>query len=88
MLKPQNIVQAAEEDFKRKRRNGQEAEYADPHYENFAFHRKHVHAAKSARELLILALMNPQVVGKTNKANMRLIYGDAQLLLAAIRISV
>lgn len=87
MLKPQNILQAAEEDLRRERRNGIEAEYKDPHYEHYAFHRRHVHMAKSARELMVFALMEPHVVGNTNKDNMRLIYGNAQLLIEAIRMS-
>jgi hypothetical protein len=86
MLKPQNIIQAADMDLRRVNRNKSEAEYQDPHYEHYAFHRKHVHAARDVRELMILALMNPHVVGNTNKAHMRLIYGDAQLLIEAIRL--
>lgn len=85
MLKPQNILQAAEADLKRINRNKTEAQYEDPHYEHYAFHRRHVHMAKSARELMIFALMEPYVLGNTNKANMRLIYGNAQLLIEAIR---
>ena len=88
MLKPINIVQAAEADLKRIKKNAVEAEYQDPHYEHYAFHRKHVHGAKSARELMIFALMEPHVVKPTtNKGNMRLIYGDAALLLAAIKLT-
>jgi hypothetical protein len=87
MLKPQNIIQAAEADLRRINRNAKEAEYQDPHYEHYAFHRKHVHAAKSARELMVLALMNPYVLGNTNKANMRLIYGDTRLLIEAIKLA-
>ncbi len=85
MLKPQNILQAADADLKRINRNKAEAEYSDPHYEHYAFHRTHVHMAKSARELMIFALMEPHAVGNTNKENMRLIYGNAQLLIEAIR---
>ena len=86
MLKPQNIVQAAEEDLRKELRNKAEAEYKDAKYELYAFHRKHVHHARTARELMVLALMNPHVVGKTTKDKMRMIYGDTQLLLAAIKL--
>jgi hypothetical protein len=86
MLKPQNIVQAAEEDLRRERRNAIEAEYQDAKYERYAFHRKHVHAARTARELLTLALMDPHIIGNTIKDNTRMIYGDTQLLLAAIKL--
>jgi len=86
MLKPVNIIQAADADLRRIKRNAEEAEYVDPHYEHYAFHRKHVHAAKSARELIIFALMEPHVCAKTNKANMKLIYGNAQLLIEAIKV--
>lgn len=86
MLKPQNIVQAAEEDLRKEKRNSIEAEYADAKYEVYAFHRKHVHQARDARELMTLALMNPQVIGNTTKDKMRLIYGDTKLLIAAIRL--
>lgn len=88
MLKPVNILQAAEADLRRIKRNAEEAGYVDPHYQHYAFHRTHVHAAKSARELMIFALMEPHVVkATTNKANMKLIYGDAKLLTEAIRMS-
>ena len=87
MLKPQNLIQAAEEDLRKENRNKKEAEYQDAKYELYAFHRKHVHAAESARELLVLALMNPQVVGETTKDKMKLIYGDGRLLVEAIRLT-
>jgi hypothetical protein len=85
MLKPQNLIQAADADLRRIKRNSVEAEYVDPHYEHYAFYRKHVHAAKSARELMIFALMEPHVCARTNKANMKLIYGNARLLIEAIK---
>lgn len=87
MLKPQNLIQAAEEDLRREQRNAKEAEYADAKYELYAFHRKHVHAARDARELMVLALMNPHVIGNTTKDKMKLIYGDTRLLIDAIKIA-
>lgn len=91
-LKPQNLVQAAKADLIRKRRNIGSAELNRSHleyspYEQYAFHRKHVRHAGDARELLLLALMDPAVAAKTAKHNTRLIYGDARLLVEAIRLS-
>lgn len=87
MLKPQNLVQAAEADMKRALRNAEHAfnakEFSGIGYEEHAFHRDHVRRADTASELLLLALMNPTV--KTAKPNTRLIYGNAQLLIEAIR---
>lgn len=85
MLKPQNIVQAAEADLGRSRHNAEEAKFNNPTYEPYAFHRIHARRAVSAHELILLALMDPMV--KTAKPNTKLIYGDAQLLLAALRIT-
>jgi hypothetical protein len=87
-LRPQNIVQAAEADMKRGIRNAQQAAESKqfaPCYEEYAFHRKHVRKAKSAHDLMVLALMDPAV--KTKKANTAMIYGNATLLLAAIRMA-
>lgn len=85
MLRPVNIMQAAEADLKRKTRNLAEADFEDPHYEQYAFHRGHVRRAKSPHDLLILALMDPHAADKTAKANTRMIYADTELLLAAVR---
>lgn len=91
MLKPVNIVQAAEADLKRKVRNAAQArqrfEYAGEPYEAYAFHRTHVRRADSAQALLVLALMNPQPAAKSAKKNTKIIYGNAELLVAAVRLS-
>lgn len=84
MLKPQNILQAAEADMQRRDHNAREAELSDPAYEPYAFHRLHVRRARDACELLVLALMDPAMAEKTIKHNTKLIYGDAGLLLAAL----
>ena len=84
-LKSQNIVQAAEADLNRKRHNRSEAELENPSYEHYAFHRKHVRRAEDAKTLITLALMDPIV--KTTKPNTLLIYGDARLLVEAIRVT-
>lgn len=84
-LKPINIVQAAEADMRRSKKNIYEAELQDPRYEPYAFHRKHARRAKSAHDLILLALMDPMV--KTIKPNTKLIYGNAALLVDALRLS-
>jgi hypothetical protein len=87
-LKPQNIVQAAEADMKRALRNAEQVALSKEfkvHYEPYAFHRDHVRRAfNDPRALMLLALMDPMV--KTAKENTKLIYGDAALLLEAIRL--
>lgn len=84
-LKPQNIVQAAEADFIRVRRNAEEAKHKDHSYEPYAFHRKHVRQADTVRGLLLLALMDPAVAINTSKDNTRMIYQNAPLLVDALR---
>lgn len=84
-LKPQNIIQAAEADLARHRRNAQEAQTSNPSYEQYAFHRNHVRKSETPQDLIRLALMNPSAAEKTVKANTKLIYGNAALLIAAIR---
>lgn len=86
-LKPINIVQAAEADIKRSAHNVVEAQYDSPQYEEYAFHRKHARAAETAHELILLALMDPNAALKTAKPNTKLIYGDAALLVAALRMT-
>jgi hypothetical protein len=96
-LKPQNLIQAAEADLRRRRDN--RAGYKSYGYgakmSQFAFFGPHVRKARSARQLLILALMHPPVkfdeelgvvVLDTTKQNMKLIYGNGALLVQAIRI--
>lgn len=83
-LKPINIVQAAEEDFKRIERNEQRS--AD--YEHFAFHRKHVHKAKTIVGLIRLALENREVGAGSGKKNTRLIYKDVETLSEALTLAI
>lgn len=86
-LKPQNIVQAAQADFARARRNAEQAKYKDHSYEPYAFHRRHVRKARSPHDLMLLALMDPAAAMKTAKDNTRMIYGNAGLLIEALRIT-
>ena len=83
-LKPQNIIQAAQADLARKRRNAARAKERDHEYEQYAFHRAHVRRARDARELIRLALMDPWVANDSAKVNTVLIYNDARLLVAAL----
>lgn len=88
-LKPQNIVQAAQADMKRAMRNAKQAASSKqykPTYEQYAFHRDHVRRSfNRPADLMLLALMDPTIIKKTTKASTRLIYGDARLLVAAIK---
>lgn len=86
-LKPRNILQAAEADIRRHRHNVDEAEMDHPSYEHYAFHRHHVRKAVDAGDLLVRALMDPLPGLWSGKFNTRLIYGNAALLLAAVRIA-
>lgn len=87
MLKPQNIIQAAAADLRRKARNAEQAKFQDHAYEPYAFHRTHVRRAISARELVLLALMDGPVADKTAKDNTRLIYGNARLLVDTMKLA-
>jgi hypothetical protein len=91
-LKPQNLIQAAEADLKRRLRN---TEAVATTYERYAFHRMHVRRARSAHDLLRLALMSPPmkfdpeegtVELTSTKPNTKLIYGNAGLLVAALKL--
>lgn len=88
MLKPRNIIQAAEADLRRAHKNQERAEHNDHHYEQYAFHRQHVRKSRDACELIRLALMNPTVADNTTKKNTRMIYGNARLLIEALRDDV
>jgi hypothetical protein len=76
----QNIAQAAEADLMRRICN-KAATRGD--WEVFAFRRLHVRRAKSVKHLLLLALMNQSL--KSKKKNTNLIYGNAVLLVEAIK---
>lgn len=88
-LKPQNVVQAAEADMKRALRNAEQAAKSKQFsvtYEEYAFHRDHVRRAfDRPHALILMALMDPVV--KTKKANTKLLYGNAGLLLQALRLT-
>lgn len=85
-LKPSMVVQAAEEDIRRHRRNKQEAEFGGP-FEHFAFHRKHVRKAVDALDLLVRAYVEPGVGQASAKYNTVLLYSDERLLMAAIDLA-
>lgn len=95
-LKPQNIIQAADADLRRLIRNKDANRGARQggSFEHYAFHRAHVRRAKSTKRLLLLALMHPplkvyedgSVSLQTRKFNTRMIYGNAGLLVAALKM--
>lgn len=98
VLKPQNLVQAAEADLKRRQRNMSGETFGGVLFERYAFHRDHVRRAKNIKQLLLLALMDPPlkvfeypeqewpvVRIATMKKETRLIYSDGALLVRAIR---
>jgi hypothetical protein len=62
-LKPQNLIQAAEADVKRRAKNELIAanKWLEP-YEQYAFHRKHVNRGVTVRKILELALAEPNIV--------------------------
>lgn len=73
--------------MKRAIRNAEQAKYRDHAYEEYAFHRGHVRKARDPVELMRLALMDPMAAMKTAKENTKLIYGNAGLLLDAVRLA-
>lgn len=91
-LKPINLIQAAKADLSRRERNT--SAYATT-YEHYAFHRLQVRRAETPCQFLTFALMSPPLkldkeTGETRldttKTNTKLIYGNAQLLVAALRM--
>ncbi len=87
VLKPSSLLATARADLKRWMRNAEEAQTQSPAYEHYAFHRKHVRRATDDVDLLTRALMDPVPGLESGKFNTRLIYGNAGLLLAAIRMT-
>lgn len=65
-LKPQNLIQAAEADIKRRAKNEVIAtcKWREP-YEQYAFHRKHVNRSKTVREILEAALAGLDIIKPT-----------------------
>lgn len=98
-LKPQNLLQAAEADLRRRRYNVHMAETRGSHcgmYEQYAFCAAHVRRAKDVRQLLVMALMQPPPIRMnkktgemelaTAKVNTKMIYGNGALLVAALKM--
>jgi hypothetical protein len=81
---PQNVLQAAEADLMRRYRN-QDSLCPKGQYEHYAFHRAHVRMAKSIKQLVRLALMDPARGLKAKKKNTLMLYRDGALLAAALR---
>jgi hypothetical protein len=89
-LKPQNLIDAAKADLKRRESNQQGDHWRPsdiPKYRNYAFHRSHVRRAKGdIVKLLKLAWAQPNIGIESTKRNTRIIYGDGALLAEAIRL--
>jgi hypothetical protein len=83
-LKPGSIVTAAEQDLRI--RQNKTADIDEPG-RPYAFLCAHVRKAKTAGELIELALANPDKGLESGKYNTRLIYGDQDLLKAALQIA-
>jgi hypothetical protein len=83
-LKPGSIVSAAEQDL-RIRQNKKDD--IDEPGRPYAFVCSHVRKAKSAGELIELALAHPEKGVDSGKYNTRLIYGDQDLLRAALALA-
>jgi hypothetical protein len=86
-LKPQNIVQAPQADFRRLETNKHGNRLRKGvKLEEFAFHRKHVRRAKGdVKALINLAIADPQLGETSGKKNTRLIYSDLPLLFEVLR---
>lgn len=85
MLKPQNVLQAADADMRRKELNTDPSRYWP--IEPYAFHRRHVRKAQTAVELVELAVANPKLGEKSAKRDTKLLYGDVDLLKQAAEIA-
>jgi hypothetical protein len=84
-LKPGAILGAAEQDLRvRKNKKADIDEPGRP----YAFLCAHVRRAKTAGELIELALANPDKGLESGKHNTRLIYGDPDLLRAALELFI
>jgi hypothetical protein len=91
-LKPRNLIQAADADLARRKRNMRRYELAaqgvdcGDRVELYAFYAPHVRKAKTAHDLIALALNRNAGALKCTKKNTRLIYGDLALLRDALTI--
>jgi rhodanese-related sulfurtransferase len=83
-LKPGSIVTAAEQDLRI--RQNKKADIDEPG-RPYAFVCAHVRKAKNAAELIELALAHPEKGVDSGKYNTRLIYGDPDLLRAALSLA-
>ena len=55
-------------------------------FELYAFHRDHVRRANGIRDLLVTALMHPQLGLVSHKRNTSVLYSDAVLLVEALQL--
>lgn len=85
-LKASSIVSAAQADLNNKVRNAEPAD--DGKVRWYTFHRKHVRKAESPAALLRLALGDRERGLESGKPNTRMIYGDEELLKAALELAL
>lgn len=78
-LKPANVIQAAAADLRL--RDRKRAKDADPDA-RYSFHRRHVVKARSVAHLIAIALFEPTPA--TDKFSTMVVYGDGELLRAAL----
>jgi hypothetical protein len=85
MLKPRNLIQAAEADLRRRAHNKRVyAENLDAAIETYAFYAPHVRAARDAKHLIEIAIARNSNAALTKKKNTRLIYDNVALLREAL----
>jgi hypothetical protein len=81
-LRPANIVQAAKRDLRLRELKEQRVATA---HEEYSFHNRHVHRARSVAHLVALALFEARrSSSKKEKPSMALIYGNPALLEATL----
>lgn len=85
-LKPSSLIGAAAADLKTKFVNKAD-DKKDAGRRWYTFHRSHVRKAKSATELLTIALSDMERGAASGKPNTRLIYADTELMKAALKKS-
>lgn len=83
-MKPGAIVSAAEQDLRI--RQNKKADIDEPG-RPYAFLSSHVRKAKTAADLVEAAIANPDKGIESGKYNTRLIYGDVELLRAALALA-
>jgi hypothetical protein len=85
-LKPQNLIQAAETDLKRKAHNKNER--GSGYYQQYAFYRLHVRRGKSVADILRLAAQGLPPSATVRKRETLIIYAHPLLIWEALGMVV